>query len=83
MKDFVHLHLHTQFSLLDGAIRFDRLFDLAKTYGMNSCAITDHGNMFGVVDFYFEALKAGIKPIIGFEAYIAPKSRFDQKKVRG
>ncbi len=83
MADFVHLHLHTQFSLLDGAIRFDRLFKLAKEYGMPACSITDHGNMFGAVDFYFSAKSAGIKPIIGCEAYIAPKSRFDQKKVKG
>lgn len=83
MKDFVHLHVHTQYSLLDGAIRFDRLFGLAKTFGMRACAITDHGNMFGAVDFYFDAKKAGIKPIIGCEAYLAPKSRFDQKKVKG
>ncbi len=83
MRDFVHLHVHTQYSLLDGAIRFDRLFKLANQFGMPSCAITDHGNMFGVIDFYFEAKKAGVKPIIGCEAYIAPHSRFDQKKVRG
>jgi DNA polymerase-3 subunit alpha len=82
MTDFVHLHLHTQYSLLDGAIRFDRLFNLAKTYNMNACAITDHGNMFGVVDFYFAARDAGIKPLLGCEAYLAPKSRMD-RKVRG
>ncbi len=83
MKDFVHLHVHTQFSLLDGAIRFDRLFKLAKTFGMGACAITDHGNMFGAIDFYFEARKAGMKPIIGCEAYLAPRSRFDQKRIPG
>ncbi len=83
MSDFVHLHLHTQFSLLDGAIRFDRLFGLARQYGMNACAITDHGNMYGVVDFYFAAKDAGIKPIIGCEAYIAPRSRFDRKAKPG
>ena len=83
MKDFVHLHVHTQYSLLDGAIRNDRLFSLAKTFGMKACAITDHGNMFGAVDFHFDAKKAGLKPIIGCEAYLAPKSRFDQKKVKG
>ncbi len=83
MADFVHLHLHTQYSLLDGAIRFDRLFNLAKQYRMNACAITDHGNMFGAVDFYFTAREAGIKPIIGCEAYIAPRSRFDQKRIKG
>lgn len=79
MKEFVHLHLHTQYSLLDGAIRFDRLFNLAHAYNMKSCAITDHGNMFGVADFYFAAKQFGIKPILGCEAYIAPKSRFDKK----
>ena len=79
MKEFVHLHLHTQYSLLDGAIRFDRLFNLAQAYKMNACAITDHGNMFGVADFYFTANQFGIKPILGCEAYIAPKSRFDKK----
>jgi DNA polymerase III subunit alpha len=83
MKDFVHLHVHTQYSLLDGAIRNDRLFSLARTFDMKACAITDHGNMFGAVDFYLDAKKAGMKPLIGCEAYLAPKSRFDQKKVRG
>lgn len=79
MKDFVHLHLHTQFSLLDGAIRFEPLFNLANAYKMSACAITDHGTMFGALDFYFSAQEFGIKPIIGCEAYIAPKSRFDKK----
>lgn len=79
MTDFVHLHLHTQYSLLDGAIRFDRLFELARTYKMPACAITDHGNMFGVADFYFAAKQYGIKPILGCEAYITTKSRFDKK----
>ncbi len=83
MTDFAHLHLHTQYSLLDGAIRFDRLFDLAKQYRMSACAITDHGNMFGAVDFYFAAKEAGIKPVIGCEAYLAPRSRFDQKRIKG
>jgi DNA polymerase-3 subunit alpha len=83
MKDFVHLHLHTQFSLLDGAIRFDRLFEQANAYGMKACSITDHGNMFGVIDFYFTARDFGIKPIIGCEAYLAPKSRFDQIRIKG
>ncbi|MCX8021385.1 MAG: DNA polymerase III subunit alpha [Syntrophorhabdaceae bacterium] len=83
MKDFVHLHLHTQYSLLDGAIRFDRLFNLAKSYNMGACAITDHGNMFGVADFYFAATSSGIKPILGCELYLAPKSRFDKKEKGG
>ncbi|MDD5506006.1 MAG: PHP domain-containing protein, partial [Candidatus Omnitrophica bacterium] len=63
-SDFVHLHLHTQFSLLDGACRIPELLNLAKQYKMDSLAITDHGNMFGAIDFYLEAQKAGIKPII-------------------
>ena len=78
MSEFVHLHLHTQFSLLDGAIRLESLFDAAKAFRMPACAITDHGNMFGAVDFYFAARAAGVKPIIGCEAYIAPKSRLDR-----
>ena len=81
-SDFVHLHLHTQFSLLDGACRIPELLTLAKQYNMDSLAITDHGNMFGAIDFYLEALKHGIKPIIGCETYIAPKSRLD-KESRG
>ena len=82
MKEFIHLHVHTQYSLLDGAIRFDQLFKTAKSFGMPACAITDHGNMFGAVDFYTSARDAGVKPIIGCEVYIAPKSRLE-KTVRG
>jgi DNA polymerase-3 subunit alpha len=67
---FVHLHNHTQYSLLDGACRVDRMVSLAKEYGMPAVAITDHGNLFGVIDFYKTANRAGIKPIIGIEAYI-------------
>ncbi|MDD4223373.1 MAG: DNA polymerase III subunit alpha [Candidatus Cloacimonetes bacterium] len=67
---FVHLHNHTQYSLLDGACRVDRMVALAKEYGMPAVAITDHGNLYGVIDFYKRATKAGIKPIIGTEAYI-------------
>ncbi|MFH1354729.1 MAG: DNA polymerase III subunit alpha [Candidatus Omnitrophota bacterium] len=80
-SDFIHLHLHTQFSLLDGACRIPDILSLAKHYKMDSLAITDHGNMFGAVDFYLEAQKAGIKPIIGCEAYIAPGSRLDKSSV--
>jgi DNA polymerase-3 subunit alpha len=72
---FVHLHVHTEFSLLDGAIRINRLFKKASSLGMEAVAITDHGNMFGAVEFYTQATKAGIKPIIGCEAYVAPGSR--------
>ena len=67
---FVHLHNHTQYSLLDGACRVDRMVSLAKEYKMPAVAITDHGNLYGVIDFYHTARKAGIKPIIGIEAYI-------------
>ncbi len=75
---FVHLHVHTEFSLLDGAIRINRLFKKAASLGMEAVAITDHGNMFGAVEFYTQGAKAGIKPIIGCEAYIAPGSRKDR-----
>jgi len=77
-SEFIHLHLHTQFSLLDGACRIPELLALANQYKMDSLAITDHGNMFGAIDFYLGAQKAGIKPIIGCEAYIAPGSRLDK-----
>ena len=78
-SDFVHLHLHTQYSLLDGMFRIDRVAKLAYQSGMKALAITDHGNMFGAIDFYQTVLKAGVKPIIGLEAYIAPGSRFEKK----
>ncbi|MCP3676334.1 MAG: DNA polymerase III subunit alpha, partial [Deltaproteobacteria bacterium] len=77
-SNFVHLHLHTQYSLLDGAIRHEELFELARKYKMPAVAMTDHGNMFGAVEFYQKALKYGIKPIIGCEVYIAPGSRLDK-----
>jgi len=77
---FIHLHLHSQYSLLDGAIIFERLFKRCKELQMNAVAVTDHGNMFGTIDFYIKAKSAGIKPIIGMEAYIAPAGRFDKKK---
>ena len=75
---FVHLHVHTQYSLLDGAIRIDPLLKRAASYQMTSLAITDHGTMYGVIEFYEKACKAGIKPIIGCELYVAPSSRFDK-----
>ncbi len=77
-KSFVHLHVHTQYSLLDGAIRLSDLFKKAKEYNMPAVAITDHGNMFGVIDFYLSAKKAGVKPIIGCEVYFTAGSRFDR-----
>ena len=78
--NFIHLHNHTEYSLLDGAMNIDRFTELAAKYKMPALAITDHGNMFGVIEFYKSAKKRGIKPIIGMETYIAPKSRFDQSK---
>jgi len=77
-SEFIHLHLHTQFSLLDGACRIPETLSLAKYYKMNSLAITDHGNMFGAIEFYLEAQRAGIKPIIGSEVYVAPASRLEK-----
>ena len=78
IPDFVHLHVHTQYSLLDGAIRIDDLLQRASDFGMHSVATTDHGTMFGAVEFFEKATKAGIKPIIGVEIYVAPRSRFDK-----
>ena len=77
--DFVHLHVHTQYSLLDGAIRFSDLFDKCKEYGMDTVTITDHGNMFGALEFYTKAKAKGLKPIIGCEFYIAPGARTTRK----
>lgn len=76
---FVHLHLHTQYSLLDGACRFEQLFDAVKKNGQTAVAMTDHGNMYGAVEFYKAAKKHGVKPIIGCEVYVAPRSRFDKQ----
>jgi DNA polymerase-3 subunit alpha len=77
---FVHLHLHSQYSLLDGAIKIDPLFDRARALGMPAAALTDHGNLFGAVEFYEGALRKGVKPILGCEVYIASNSRFDKEK---
>src|ERR1700685_3171455 len=81
--DFVHLHLHTEYSLLDGACRLDRLVEKAHELKFSSLAITDHGAMHGAVDFYKAAREKGIKPIIGCEVYVAPGSRFDKKSSSG
>jgi len=78
-SQFVHLHVHTQYSLLDGANPIDALVQEAKGFGMPALAVTDHGNLFGAIEFYQKATAAGIKPIIGCEAYLAPKSRFDRE----
>jgi len=80
---FTHLHVHTHYSLLDGACRIPDLVSRAKQLGMDSLAITDHGCMFGVIEFYNECKKQGIKPIIGMEAYMAPGDRRDRQQVNG
>ena len=79
-KGFTHLHLHSQYSLLDGAISFDKLLKRCKELDMDAVAVTDHGNMFAAVEFYTKALAAHIRPIIGIEAYVAPDSRFNKQK---
>ncbi|MDY7001809.1 MAG: DNA polymerase III subunit alpha, partial [Thermodesulfobacteriota bacterium] len=79
MSEFVHLHCHTEYSLLDGAIRLKDLCAKACEYGMPAAAITDHGNMFGAVNFYLAAKKAGIKPILGCEVYVAGTNRADRE----
>ncbi len=78
MPYFTHLHLHTRYSVLDGASKISDLMKKAKAFGMDAMAITDHGNMYGVMEFVTEAKKAGIKPIVGCEVYVAPKSRFEK-----
>src|SRR3989344_4532234 len=70
MTQFIHLHTHSHYSLLDGLSKLEDLVELAKKFGMSALAITDHGNMYGAVEFYKLAKKAGIKPIIGVEAYM-------------
>jgi DNA polymerase-3 subunit alpha len=77
VSSFVHLHVHTEFSLLDGAIRIRDLLKKASLLGMESVAITDHGNLFGAVQFFSQAAKSGVKPVLGCEVYVAPRSRFD------
>jgi DNA polymerase-3 subunit alpha len=79
MKKFVHLHLHSEYSLLDGMCRIEEVVPLAHRYGMNSLAITDHGTMAGVIKFYTACIENGVKPIIGSEMYVAPESRFERK----
>ncbi len=75
---FTHLHVHTEYSLLDGACRIEELVNKAKELNMDSLAITDHGSMYGVVEFFKQAKKAGIKPVLGFEAYVSPRRMTDK-----
>jgi len=79
---FVHLHVHTEYSMLDGAARIGDLVNEVARQEMPAIAMTDHGNVFGAFDFYKQAVKAGVKPIIGIEAYVAPESRFEKKRVQ-
>jgi DNA polymerase-3 subunit alpha len=79
---FAHLHVHTEYSMLDGAARLKDLFAEAERLGMPAVAITDHGNMHGANDFYKQAMAAGITPILGVEAYVAPESRFHKQRVK-
>ena len=76
--DFVHLHVHTDYSLLDGACRIDRLMDRTAALGMKALALTDHGNLFGAIDFYNQAKSRGINPLIGCEIYLTEGSRFER-----
>ena len=78
MEGFVHLHVHSEYSLLDGACRIKDLVSKVKALGQTACTVTDHGNMFAAVEFYNECIAQGIKPIIGCEVYVAPRSRFDK-----
>ena len=78
-RNFVHLHLHSEYSLLDGACRLDKLIDKVKNLGQKAMAVTDHGVMYSVIEFYKKATEAGIKPVIGCEVYVAPRSRFDKE----
>jgi len=75
---FVHLHLHTEYSLLDGACRIEKLMDAVEASGQRAVAVTDHGNMYGIIDFYKAAKKRGIKPVLGCEVYVAKRTRFDK-----
>ncbi len=79
MPQFIHLHNHSHYSLLDGACKIGDLVSNAVKYGMPALALTDHGNMFGAIEFYKQARGLGVKPIIGVEAYVAPGSRKDKK----
>ena len=80
---FVHLHTHTQYSILDASNKIDNYIQRLKDLGMSAGAITDHGNMYGAIEFYQKAMKADIKPIIGCEMYVATGSRFDKSSQKG
>ena len=77
-SDFVHLHLHSQYSLLDGACKIDELIELSRYYKMPAVSVTDHGNLFAAIEFYSKAIESGIKPVLGCEFYLTAGSRFDK-----
>jgi DNA polymerase-3 subunit alpha len=81
-ENFVHLHVHTEYSMLDGAAKISELVEEVARQEMPAVAMTDHGNVFGAFEFHKLAKKAGVKPIIGIEAYVAPESRFDKRRVK-
>src|SRR6266853_97491 len=81
-RSFVHLHCHSHYSLLDGASRIPELVRRAREQGMNALALTDHGNLFGAIEFYSACREAGLNPIIGYEAYVAPHNRTDREARR-
>ena len=76
---FIHLHTHSHYSLLDGLAKIDDIIDRAKELGMKAIALTDHGNLYGAIEFYKKAVKAEVKPILGVETYVAPRSRFEKE----
>lgn len=78
-RSFVHLHCHSHYSLLDGANRIPELVARVKQQGMNAIALTDHGNLYGAIEFYQECKTAGINPIVGYEAYVAPGKRSERR----
>ncbi len=80
---FAHLHVHTEYSLLDGSNKIQEYVARVKELGMTAAAITDHGAMYGVIEFYKAAKEAGINPLLGCEVYVAPNSRFDRERVSG
>ncbi len=80
-RPFAHLHVHTEYSMLDGAARLKELFKEVGQQGMTHVAMTDHGNMYGAAEFHRQAGEAGITPVIGIEAYVAPESRTNTKRI--